>query len=116
MEFIDRIIVPACWTAFCLVGGLASYYCSSRLLLKKRERDEDPSLELDSKKARLDDQGRPSDPSARAEAWACNKSQVKTTRKDRMIDKEDTCSVEERAAKKGDSFQKETNELLENLN
>ncbi|KAK7230771.1 hypothetical protein RIF29_45440 [Crotalaria pallida] len=35
--------------------------------IKKRKRDEDPSLELDSKKARLDDQGTSSDPSARAE-------------------------------------------------
>lgn len=55
-----------CWTAFCLVSGLACYYCSSRLF-NKRRRDEDPSLELDSKKARLDDQGTSSDPSARAE-------------------------------------------------
>ncbi|KAK7260226.1 hypothetical protein RIF29_26088 [Crotalaria pallida] len=35
--------------------------------IKKRKRDEDPSLELDSKKAKLDDQGTSSDPSARAE-------------------------------------------------
>lgn len=66
MECIEQMILPACWTAFCLIGGLACYYCSSRLLLK-RKRDEDPSLELDSKKARLDDQGTSSDPSARAE-------------------------------------------------
>ncbi|GKV53723.1 hypothetical protein SLEP1_g60240, partial [Rubroshorea leprosula] len=62
LELLDQIILPACWTAFCLVGGLACYYYSSRRLLKKRERDEDPSL------ARLDDQGTSSDPSALAEA------------------------------------------------